>query len=163
MKTLLLLLCSTFVLTLLSCSHIWVRSEYDEEIAFEEYKTFKWMARKKSKKRTVREDSGLERKIKAAVEKELRNKGLVVEEFGETDAILASHVVSEKNVVLPAWGYARWYRPPHTYRSGTIVVDIVDPELEQLVWRGAVSYRNGSVEQINKAIAKVFEKYPPQG
>ncbi len=53
-----------------------------------------------------------------------------------------------------------------TYKEGTIVVDIYGAGSKQLVWRGTVT---GTIsddpkkneKNINKGIAKLFEKYPP--
>ena len=53
--------------------------------------------------------------------------------------------------------------------TGTLVVAMVDPETKSIVWRGTATRdvdQNASPEKrdknINKAVAKLFEHYPPK-
>lgn len=53
-----------------------------------------------------------------------------------------------------------------TYTSGTLIVDIWDAKEEHLVWRGVASDTlsdnpKKNAEKINKALSKMFERYPP--
>ncbi|MFQ5648921.1 MAG: DUF4136 domain-containing protein [bacterium] len=152
----------------LSCSPISVRTDFDREANFSNYQTFKWMPNpQKRKKGSVPRNSLLDKKIRRAVERELEAKGYEIIERGKADALLSYHVGMQQRVEIDRYGYGYWHRHVHVhrYKEGTIIIDVVDPEMKQLVWRGAaqgvVGHPEGNEEKINEAIAKVFEKYPP--
>jgi len=158
-----------FLLSLTSCSPIHVRTDYDREVDFSRYRTFKWMpVPKKRHKKTVRRGSLLDRRLRRAVERELEAKGYIIKESGKTDALLAYHVGVQNRVDIERYGYGYWGRRTyvHRYKEGTFIIDIVDAQAKQLVWRGAaqgvVGRSGNSEEKINKDIAKIFEKYPPE-
>lgn len=163
-------LCLGFALVFFGCSPISVRTDYDHEVDFRKYQTFKWMPYpEKRKKRGVSPNSLLDRRIRRAVERELEAKGYKLVGSGPADALLAYNVVVEKHVDVDHYGYGYGYWGRRTYvrryKEGTIIIDVVDPELKQLVWRGAaqglVGHPEGNEERINEAMFKVFEKYPP--
>ena len=171
MKHLVSILCFCLLFSLIGCSPISVRSDYDEEVDFSHYQTFKWMPHPKKSKKTVRKNSGLDRKIKNAVEEALLAKGYEIIDSGEADALLAYHVGIERHIRAPGVGYGyyghrgrRFY--PYGYKEGSLIIDVIDPELDQLVWRGAgtgsVGHPDGSVEKINEAVTKILEKFPPE-
>ena len=122
---------------------------------------------KKRSKNSVRKGSLLDTRIRRAVEKELEAKGFEIKESGKADAMLAYHVNLQKRVrVTPSrYGYYGW-RPGHVhhYKQGSIIIDVVDPRLNQLIWRGAalgaVGKPDASQEKVNEAMAKVFVEYP---
>lgn len=152
------------------CSSIYVKSDYDHEVNFESYVTFRWMpVPKKRSRNSVPRGSLLDKRIRRAVENELQALGYEVTGSGRADILLAYHVNLQKRVeVSPArYGYWGW-RPGHVhrYKEGSIIIDLVDPQRNQLVWRGAaigaIGSPNASQEKIAKAMAKVFEEYPPQ-
>ena len=74
-----------------------------------------------------------------------------------------------------AWGYG-WgggmgastsTTTTSTIRNGTLAIDMMDPQRKQLVFRGvATDTLNDKPEKntkkLNKALAKIFEKYPPK-
>ncbi len=159
------LLCLLFALT--SCSPISVRTDYDREVDFTNYQTFKWIpGPKERKKGQVPRGSLLDKRIRRAVERELEAKGYTLVTEGPADAMLAYHVAVQKHIDVDRYGYGYWRRRHvRRYKEGTIVVDIVDPRMKQLVWRGIaqgiVGHPQGDPEKISEAIAKVFEKYPP--
>lgn len=53
-------------------------------------------------------------------------------------------------------------------QRGTLVVDINSGKTKQLIWRGAAKGTlsdkpEKNSEKIDKAVAKMFKKYPPSG
>jgi hypothetical protein len=160
----------TGVLMLQGCSPISVKTDYDRRVDFNDYVTYKWMPYpEKRSKRAVPEGSFLDMRIRRAVESELLNKGYVLRESGQVDALIAYHVSVQRRVHVSYPYYGYWYPGPaahaHSYREGTIVVDVVDPGKKQLIWRGTALGAVGSIdeseEKIDKAIGKIFERYPP--
>ena len=54
----------------------------------------------------------------------------------------------------------------HDYKEGTLVVDIFDAKLKQLIWRGsaedALSESAAKNEKnLDKGVAKMFKEFPP--
>ena len=53
-----------------------------------------------------------------------------------------------------------------TYTEGTLVVDIVDPKLDQTVWRGwaisVVDEHDESEETVRAFVEVLLEQFPPQ-
>jgi hypothetical protein len=54
----------------------------------------------------------------------------------------------------------------HSYTTGTLVVDIWDAKAEELIWRGVASDTisdnpEKNLAKLNKALVKMFERYPP--
>ncbi|MFQ5674943.1 MAG: DUF4136 domain-containing protein [bacterium] len=152
------------------CSSIYVKSDYDHEANFENYVTFKWMpAPKKRRRNSVPQGSLLDKRIRRAVEHELRARGYEVTASGPADILLAYHVNLQKRVEVSQARYGYWgWRPGyvHRYKEGSIIIDLVDPRNNQLVWRGAaigaVGSTKASQKKISEAMAKVFKEYPPQ-
>ncbi|RMF57941.1 MAG: DUF4136 domain-containing protein, partial [Calditrichaeota bacterium] len=156
---------SLSLLILLSgCSPISVRTDYDREVDFAHYRTFKWMPRAKQKKaRGVPVSPLVDKRIRRAVERELASKGYVISQSGRADALLAYHVVVHQHMDVTAWGYGyRGWRYPRyrarRYREGTLIVDIVDPVEKKLVWRGwatgVLAHDVESDKKIRDAVAK---------
>ena len=170
MKKVCFVLSAWLVLAFWGCSSIYVKSDYDHDIDFTQYTTFKWMRNpKKVSKNSVRKGSLLDKRIRRAVEQELEAKGYEVKKSGRVDALLVYHVNLQKRVeVSPARdGYYGWRRGHvHRYKQGSIIIDVVDPRLKQLIWRGAavgtIGKPDASQEKVNAAMTKVFEKYPPE-
>jgi len=157
------------LLVLMGCSPISVRTDYDEEVDFTAYESFQWMpVLKKKQKKIIKKNSFLDRRIRRAVEHELESQGYYIEADGPTDALLAYHIVVEAHVDVGYAGYGYWGPRYHRrrYREGTIIVDVIDSETRQLIWRGSASgqvgHPNGDPDQIKAAIAKIFEKFPPR-
>ena len=79
----------------------------------------------------------------------------------------------------PGWGWGPRYgygwgstgistTTSSTIPVGTLVIDLMDPEQKQLVFRGIATDTlsdkpEKNTEKIQKAVTKVFEKYPPKG
>jgi hypothetical protein len=55
------------------------------------------------------------------------------------------------------------------YKEGTLVIDVLGPGDENLLWRGSGSKRlskqatpEQTTERVNKAVAAILEQFPPQ-
>jgi hypothetical protein len=157
-------------LFLFSCSPITVRTDYDREVDFSAYRTFRWMPYPKNAENTVPRNSPLDKRIRRAVERELESKGYVIQDQGPADAVLAYHVGVRRKVDVSHvhYGYWGWRRATYVnqYKEGTIVLDIVDLNKKELLWRGSAVGVVGSLEEseerIRKSVAKILERYPPK-
>jgi len=153
-----------------------VKVSSDPAIDFSKYKTYAW-------------DQGtlanplIKQFIVTAVDKEMSAKGLQKVE-ADPDLILTTLTATESDLTMtnPSWApqlnsiatgipasSQAW-----TVTKGTLVVDISDARTKNGVWRGTASHtlENGptgdrvrdakQVEKpINKAVQKMFKKFPP--
>ncbi len=123
-----------------------------------------------------------------AIETTLNQKGFVKASSEDSaDFLLKTHVITDKKVDVDRFYHNRGFYPfynPHIYhwpritttsvreyKVGTLVLDIVDPKLKQVIWRGSVSkplgiYKNRSPEersQIAQSNAHhMLINFPPQ-
>lgn len=175
-----------FLLGLKSCvPSITATSQFDRSIDFEIYQTFALMkpeAPNTSADPTLFEPL-LDRRIRESITAELVKRGLRPD-AENPDLLIAYDVAVPKaeNVVndpnAPGLGYSYWYgyrynyntagfpgyRSINSYPPGTIVIDIIVPNTNQLVWRGiAEGDINPSLTEerkIRRAIAGIILQYP---
>jgi len=151
---------------LMSCSSVTVKSDYDANANFAQYKTFDFMSRSR--------DNPLNNKrIEAAIEQELIAKGLQKQTAGKPDLLVAYHTNVKDKIDVDTYGYryGRYgrrvgtYTTVQKYQQGTLVVDLVDAREKELVWRGWAKgevHDSISKEKIDDTVGKILEKYPPQ-
>lgn len=151
------------------CSSMTVKTDFDSEVNFAKYKTYNWH-KPKSGPEAARVSSLLDKRIKLAVERELAAKGLERSQGRGADLVIRYHTKVRDKVEITSdwygWRYRRRSFDTYRYQEGTIVIDFVDPQLQQLVWRGwAVGVMDDpgmAAEKIKEAVHKIMEKYPPQ-
>jgi hypothetical protein len=114
-----------------------------------------------------------DRRIKAAVEKELFSRGYT-RTTKNADRVIHYHIVVEEESVLAPEPYGYFYGPywmrarlhVHTYREGTLIIDMLDPQTKNLVWR---SWATAALDMITenevepiiyRAVAKMFKEFP---
>ena len=160
----------TLSLVVFGCGGATVSSDYDTSKDFSQYKTFAWVD--DSQVEASYDLQGLlHDRIHAAVKTELEAKGLT-EATENPDLLLAYHTGKQDQTQIDSWGYGYWGPrsvDTYTYTTGTLIIDLVDAESQQLAWRGTAEdiidpnpSPEKSQENINKAVAKIFSKYPPQ-
>lgn len=119
-------------------------------------------------------------RMDGALVRAIERKGLtVVDDPAAADAHVSWHVVAEEQSSLRGYNasanYQCWRCGPAisstdvvTYTEGTFIVDIIDPALNQSVWRGIMKGRmaaDGSTdmrdERLDQAAREMFAKFPP--
>lgn len=117
-----------------------------------------------------------DQRILSAIEEELAKKGLRrVEEGG--DVLVGYQASVDKqtqyttfnNGAGPGWGWGSGISTTtsSTIPVGALMIDIMDPSKKQLIWRGTATDTlsdkpEKNTEKINKAVKKMFDKYPPK-
>jgi hypothetical protein len=149
------------------CSSVHVESDYDREVDFSKYNSFRWIPHVKgTEENPLMNDPLIEGHVKSAVNAELAKKGFTKLEEGHPDFLVAYYFTARNRVdVTHHYGY--WY--PHTsvykYKEGTLIIDIVDRVDRQLIWRGwatdALEDRSRLKDQIDHAIEKLMKQFPP--
>ena len=133
---------------------------------FASYKTYGWTAG------TPASNPLAESRIHAAVEQQLAAKGFT--KSNNPDVMVATLVATKEQKQLIAdgfgggfmWGGGYATATVQTYVQGTLVVDVYDAHKKQLVWRATgtdtlSSKPEKNTHKVEKALAKMFEKYPP--
>ena len=180
-------LCAGFIFILAGCAPMTVTTNYDTSANFTKLKTFDWIPNATINVNDPRViDSLLESNIKNAVLNELSQKGYEKTSKGTPDFYVAYNASLEaktRDITLTnyygypgypdTWGY--WWGGPTstetytvTYDEGMLVVDFVDPETKQPIWRGTVQAQVTLTDtpkckqnKINEAIKKILAKFPP--
>ncbi len=189
MKTMKIILGVGLIMALAGCSSRFVKSDFDREVNFDQFKTYSWMVQPEASGRNpFAQNTLLGKRIRNAVEMELAAQGFQKQASGNPDFVIAYHVILEDKVDLTSHGYGygygygyrgRYYRYPYwggyydsnafnvrQYTEGTLILDFIDPGADQMVWRGwysdAVGEGEISEKKINTAVKHILEKFPPQ-
>jgi uncharacterized protein DUF4136 len=149
-----------------------VTTDYDKGADFSTYKTFMWIKEPKSS------DPLMKQRIMDSVNAALMAKGLRLT-TDQADLGIAAHNATKEERSLNTFydgfgGGWRWRgggfgtatTTVNTYEVGTLVVDMFDTKTKEAVWRGTSTKTLSDNPQkneanLNKAITKMFEKFPP--
>src|ERR1051325_665848 len=115
--------------------------------------------------------AGLDAGIKAQIEMELADKGLIETSPDDAEAIVITHTATRekhsRDSMYDGWGGWQWRAAdPHArsedYKPGTLVVDMFDAWSKQLLWHGASTPPSHSSDRAHamKAVAAVFRTFP---
>ena len=157
--------------------------DYDKSANFSNFKTFAWVENASLTKDTTNyQINGLmEKRVRTAVNKELsQTLGMSLVDAAQADVLVNYHASVDKELEVDSFnvGYGnRWGHwgtgfqrdtTAREYEVGTLVIDIIDRESNQLVWRGAKEGRlkkNQSPEQreasIKETVANILSNFPP--
>ncbi len=169
-------------LLLLSCAAVSaqdIRFNYMRGTDFSKFKTYKWV----QIPNVQYPNSILDEQIKQAIDAQLALKGLSKTEANPDLYVTYQVAVNQEkqwnsySTGGDMWGWGGWggwggmsttTTTSSTINIGTLNCDLYDTTTKKQVWRGEASKTLGSgkdpkkVEKnINKAMAKLFKKYPP--
>ncbi len=119
-------------------------------------------------------------RVNLALARALERQGLtVVGDASTADARVSWHVVAKEQSTAREYNaqayYHCWRCGPAissssqvTYTKGTFIVDLVDPELSQSVWRGVIQGRLSDLgsardeqQHFDAAAKEIFDRFPP--
>jgi hypothetical protein len=151
-----------------------VKTDYDRNADFNQYKTFSW--------ENVHTENPLwVDRIKSAVNSALGAKGWTLVDSGGSVSIMAMEMNQTHQTLNTyydrfggGWGWRGWggggfgdaTTTTFTYRVGTLVVDLFDSKSKTLIWRGSASdtlsdKSDKNINHLDKAVNKLFEHFPP--
>jgi len=173
MKSVAALFALLVVIMLAGCSGIQVTTDFNREWNFDSYKTYDWVAAKSPELRDpLLETPMQDMRVKDAVERELGIKGYH-RSVEDPDFLISFFIGSESQVDVSTCGY-HYPTSPHcwggdvegyTYSEGTLVLDFIDFDKEELVWRGSAKgalYQGGSADKtLTEAVVKMLKDFPP--
>jgi Domain of unknown function (DUF4136) len=151
-----------------------VKTDYDRNANFAQYKTYSW--------ETVRTKDPLDvDRIKNAVNTALAAKGWTQVDSGGDVSIIAMQMTQDQQTLDTfydgfggGWGWRRFgggglgeaTTTTETYKVGTLVVDLYDAKTKTLLWRGSASdtlsnNSNKNIKNLDKGVQKMFKQFPP--
>ncbi|MFY0630737.1 MAG: DUF4136 domain-containing protein [Flavobacteriaceae bacterium] len=172
------LLSLVLIATLTSCATVKVVSDYDTKADFGKYKTFAFY--KKGIDKAAISDLDKKR-IMRAIESELLAKGFTKSD--NPDVLVSIFTKSRERVNVNAnnnfgwgwgWGYNPWFFGRgnnvnvNQYTEGTLFVDFIDKDKNELVWQGigsgAMRMKNAEKKEarIKEFVKEILSKYPPE-
>ena len=170
---------------MVGCSSLRVSHEYDTAVDFSKVKTYAWQNETQPKTGNMRIDNDLQdQRIRRFIEQALQAKGYAKTDRGAADFLvgyqlgLQQKVKSDSMQTNVGVGFGRRGRygsiglsksiGVETYDEGMLLIDILDPESEVLLWRGkgtkAVSPhadQDKKTRALNEALTQILELFPP--
>lgn len=171
-----LLIIAAAGLMLTSCSPFSVKSDYDQTVNFNQYKTF-----------SIRQDdlklNDIDKaRVINAIEQQMKAKGFTETENGD---VIVNVKASHKNVTDiqtgSPWGVGFWGRPywgmglgmyysptySYNYNRGALEIDLVDAKSQKLIWQGIgngldVDSPSAKQKQVPELVGEILKNYPPQ-
>ena len=171
----------SLIVLVVSCSAIYgVSYDYDKNVDFSRLKSYHWfpMTVNNLSEKSETIDSISLKRIRNAVHNHLDPKGLRASERNP-DFLIAVYLRTKERLsvrnyggpyVYPYYDYGPYWGTPtiRQYEEGTLLLDFVDTESKQLIWRGSAKSDLESVttpqereELINEAVQRILENFPP--
>jgi len=178
MKQILLIVSMALVaISIMSCSSVAVNSDYEQDYNFAKLKTFGFLK--------VPASAGIDqldaKRLSAAITNVMGEKGYTVSE--EPDFGVAMHFGAQTRTQVEGYGHGYGYGygsafgyglggpggvEAWQYDEGTLLIDFIDIEKNELIWRGSgtkILANHPSVEDkiknINDAVAEILHQFPP--
>ena len=153
-----------------------VSYNFDQGADFAKFKSYKWIEIPGG----VKLDDLTSRQLTAALDAELAKKGLAKTDNEKADLYVGFQVALRQETEVTAyntgWGYGpRWggggiaTATTSTLTVGSFGLDMYDPTVKQLVWRGVATKTidanakpDKRAKNIQKGVEKLLKNYPPR-
>jgi hypothetical protein len=160
-----------------ACSHqISVYTDHDPDYNIKSLTTFDWAHKTNIEvnKNPLHYNELNDKRIKTSIVNQLTRRGYSYSE-GQPDFLIHYHIIVDDQSIVTTEPYGYLYGPywmrmrtnVYSYREGTLIIDLMDPKSNNLIWRGwAVAALNGpyttgqTEELINRAVEKIFRNFP---
>ena len=169
-------------LVVCACGGIQVNTDYNPETDFTRYHTFAWAEGSGSGGDLRVTGDLMAQRFRRAIESELVSRGMERATSGQPDVFVGYQVALDDRIDYETintyygsrWGYRGVYggvsatqTRAREYTFGTLVIDVYDARLQELVWRGAGEGKvnqarnpEESQERINQAVTRIMEEFP---
>jgi hypothetical protein len=162
-------------LTVAGCGTVRVNSYAERGFDLQRYQTFGWGPADQHSTGDPRLDNNrfFSERIQEQVERGLVRRGLSKAIANSPDLQLHYHATWHEEIDINAFDYGSGYTsgddpPPFVYEAGALTIDVVDPTVGKVVWRGwAESNVSGVIdnqrwmeERIDQIVAKIMERFP---
>ena len=173
-----------FALFLAGCASQRVDWDYDMSPGVQrqmnQWRTYAWLSMDKDQSATYHLDGLQDRRVRAAVNRDLQAKGFGMVSEADADFLVnyltKTKTRREENHVSTSLGYGinSWGMGMQTetrvrdYEEGSLMIDFVDPSHKELVWRGRSQARipdrstpEERTRQIDEAVDAILKGFPP--
>lgn len=196
MKNIFFTLIITFFIS--GCSSLSLSTDYDRNIDFSSFKTFRWHPTNQQHKTSVQAiDHIMDQRIRATIEQQLshQNYAKAGTDSEQVDLLINySFVIEDRSDIqtynnyygmYPGYpfdaGYGFYGR--HTgfafnpvfdtlvthYKQGTLIIDIISPITNKLMWRGSAdgrlptdTNRKARDRLVNNYVSRILRHFPPK-
>lgn len=172
MKNIIVLMLTFGLLT--SCASVEVATDYDKDVNFDAYKTYAFYKPGIDQAKI----SDLDKKrILRAIDFELSQKGMIKSENPDVLVSIFTQTKEKVNIYQNNFGYGWGWNPyfwggpmgrqmSYTNIEGTLFIDLIDYERNELVWQGlgtdVLSQKMERKEEgIKEIVNEILQKYPP--
>ena len=150
-----------------------VKTDHDPRVNLSDYRTFDVKTGQVLVNGMAdNRDTLVRDRVESALERELRQKGLA--KTAQSPDLIATYSAGARtgtdynyNYYSAPYGYGGSVRAgawPNEYADGTLLIDLIDPDTNKLVWRSIVEMDSAddlrSAENISLAVDKALENYP---
>ena len=186
MKALSLVALAAIALPVAACSSgPQVQSDFDPSFNFSQLNTYDWAVRTDAGKDPAVYNNIVESRVKEAVNQALQSKGFRQSSSNPSFLVAWNGAINQQHSVQTVgtsygygWGwYGGWGGPGmststtyvDTWDEGTLIIDIVDPKENKLVWRGSAQGKVNEYQSdpqdmqknLNAAVDKMMANFPP--
>ncbi|MDT8324229.1 MAG: DUF4136 domain-containing protein [Bacteroidota bacterium] len=152
------------------------RIDFDHGTDFRIYKTYRWFDGPFVPGDPATRDEAQYRTVRDAVNLHLKEKGYDWQQFSPTDLVIHMHSGFDVPQKPENWMTYNWYKPwwgaygpmaaISRYDDGTLVLDVIDAERTELIWRGLLPVfyssdgRIADVETLGPRIRDLLKDFP---
>jgi len=181
------------------CSSLTLDTDYDKSINFSNFKTYRWHSKNEyntASQQYLKVNNLMDQRIRATIEQQLQTQGFNTAESTEkVDFLVNYSVVIEDKTDIQTYNNYNGYYPGFRYgagfgsyggnmmvgyssgpdvqvihyQQGTLIIDIINPETDQLMWRGAAdgrlpksADRAEKDKLIQQYVTKILSDFPPK-
>ncbi len=181
-------LLSLFALTIgLACSNLKISSDWDTEVDYSKINSYAWIGLGSGVEGIEGPGSLLDQRIRRAVQETLSSKGFSEVDRQQADVLVSYHIGIETKLDVQTvhrgggygyGGYGRYHgyggrggfaeTRVTQYDEGTFLLDLIDPQKMELIWRGSAQSRISQQtspekreQRVREVVEKVLAQYPP--
>jgi hypothetical protein len=164
------------------CAHVKVSADWDPSANLTSFRTYAWMPGPQKETGNVQLDNPLlDKRIRKAVKAQLQSQGYSEATVSSADFLLGYHLSLDRKLkavqINNTFGYGYGHRGVWSggnrtsikeYDVGTLIIDLVEREGNELVWRGSgkTQVRDSATPakadaKVALVVAKILEQFPP--
>lgn len=138
-----------------------VKTDYDRSFDFGTLKTFVFKEQARPDGNVLQRNTLVDNRIREALRRDLEARGFRYQPDGQADFVVAYYARETERAEVEPVGYGmplhwRWGWGPGVwtryYTQGSLVVDLIEPTNNQLIWRGRVTDTVTGLDQSEKQI-----------
>lgn len=170
-----------FVLFLLAswgCSFMDVDHKYEPNAPFSSYKNYHWMQGLKDAPEPEI-DEEWDNLIRSKIDQALADKGFNESLVEKADFLINYQFITQERIAVSqketSYRHLNYRYPDsmnvdtYSYRTGSLILDVIDPEAKEVVWQGHVygfmdvhTDPEKQEKRLEKAVSMLLSKFPPQ-